>query len=283
MPPLTFDQERVPLKLDQWGVARVAGTKVALEGIIALYRQGFTPEQIQWDFDVVTLGDVYSVIGYYLRRKEEVDQYMQERNDDWDKFVADLESQPGAKEFYDRIRDSKDLRKGGKMNDWALFINGIFDKVLADITAAHSRNPETTLFLQPFTGGPIVRLRDNIPSLEVPVTLYASTTDNLSTISYTADIVGWENKRTINPARRQEVDSILEKHQPTEPGLEGNSGINLIHVRRMTKLATPFSVGELIKISDGKPLSAKRSRAGGFSYIRTLDTRPAPLTPPASP
>lgn len=271
MPALTFDQDRVPLKLDQWGIARVGNTKVALEWIIALYRQGFTPEQIQWDFNVVTLADVYSIIGYYLRRKEEVDQYMQERDDDWDKFVADLESQPGAKEFYGRI---KDLRKGGKMNDWALFINGIFDKVLADITAVHSHNPETTLFLQPYTGGPIVRLRDNIPSPEFPVTLYASTTDELATISYTADIVGWENKRTINPARRQEVDAILEKHQPTEPGLEGNSGINLIHVRRMTKLETPFSVGELIKISDGKPLSANRSRAGGFSYIRALDTLP---------
>ena len=114
MPALTFDQERVPLKLDQWGIARVGNTKVALEWIISLYRQGFTPEQIQWDFDVVDLADVYSVIGYYLRRKEEVDQYMQERDDDWDKFVAELESQPGAKEFYDRIRQARQQKESGQ-------------------------------------------------------------------------------------------------------------------------------------------------------------------------
>lgn len=273
MANLTFDEERVPLELDKWGVARVGGTKVALEGIIYLYRQGFTPEEIQWDFAVVDLGDVYSVIGYYLRRKEEVDQYMQECDDSWDAFVAELEAQPGAKEFYDRVRKARQRKEreaaeGSVMSDWALFINGIFDSVLADIVAAHSRQPGLTLFLQPFTGSPIVRLRDNMPSPEVPLTLYASTTGDLATISYTADIVGWENKRTINPARRDEVDAVLARYQHTEPGLEGNAGINLIHVRRMTKLETPFSVGELIKISDGKPLSANRSRAGGFSYIR---------------
>ena len=105
MVKLTFDEERVPLREIEEGDVRVGNTKVALEGIISLYQQGHTPEEIQWNFDVVSLGDVYSVIGYYLHRKDEVDQYMRESDEAWDRFVEELESQPGAREFYDRVRE----------------------------------------------------------------------------------------------------------------------------------------------------------------------------------
>ena len=105
MVKLTFDQERVPLREVEEGDVRVGNTKVALEGIISSYWQGYTPEEIQQDYDVVSLGDVYSIIGYYLHRKEEVDQYMRESEESWDRFVEELESQPGAREFYDRVRE----------------------------------------------------------------------------------------------------------------------------------------------------------------------------------
>lgn len=105
MVKLTFDEERVPLTVIEEGVVRVGKTKVALEGVISCYWQGYTPEEIQWNFDVISLGDVYSIIGYYLHRKEEVDQYMRESNEEWDRFVEELESKPGAREFYDRVRE----------------------------------------------------------------------------------------------------------------------------------------------------------------------------------
>ena len=105
MVKLTFEEERVPLTVIEEGIIRIGKTKVALEGIISAYWQGYTPEEIQWCYDVVSLGDVYSVIGYYLHRKEEVDQYMQEYEKRWDKAVAELLSQPGAHEFYDRIKE----------------------------------------------------------------------------------------------------------------------------------------------------------------------------------
>lgn len=167
------------------------------------------------------------------------------------------------------------------MNDWALYINGIFDEVLKHMADEHSRNPELTLFLQPFSGGIIKRLKDNIPSPEVPVTLYASITKDLHNICYKGEVVGWEDKETITADRIQELEAIFVQYQPTEQGndkeglgIPRNPGRNLIHVRRMTKLETPFSVGELIKISDSKPLSVKRSRAGGYSYVRALDSLP---------
>ncbi len=104
MVKLTFDEERVPLREVEEGDVRVGNTKVALEGIISAHLQGYTPEEIQWCYDVVSLGDVYSVIGYYLHRKEEVDEYMRESDEAWDRFVEELKSQPGAREFYDRVR-----------------------------------------------------------------------------------------------------------------------------------------------------------------------------------
>ena len=166
------------------------------------------------------------------------------------------------------------------MSDWALFINGIYRSVLDEILSTQSQQPEITLFLQPYGGGAIVRLRDNVPSPESPVALYASTTARLDTVSYAADVVGWENKLTMTEARRQEVSDALNRFQPGE-GEDGNPlynasqtpgspSLNLLHVHRMVKLDAPFSVAELTKISDGKPLSTNRSRSGGYSYVRMM-------------
>jgi 5-methylcytosine-specific restriction enzyme A len=57
------------------------------------------------------------------------------------------------------------------------------------------------------------------PSPNSPVRLYVSTTDNLSRICYTAEIVRWEDKREISDARRREVLRHLERFQPKECGL----------------------------------------------------------------
>ncbi len=118
MVKLTFDEERVPLREVEGGSVRVGNTKVALEGIIFAYRRGCTPEEIQGAFDAISLGDVYSIISYYLHRKEEVEEYLEEYQERWDQFVAEILAQPGAREFYDRVekvRQQKEMEqsKGG--------------------------------------------------------------------------------------------------------------------------------------------------------------------------
>ena len=95
------------------------------------------------------------------------------------------------------------------MRDWALFINGIYRSVLEEILATQRGHPDFTLFLQPHSGSAIARLRRDVPTPEAPVTLYASTTDELDAISYTAEIVGWENKLEMGKARQLEVDGII--------------------------------------------------------------------------
>ena len=165
------------------------------------------------------------------------------------------------------------------MRAQALFINGIFRNVLDEILKNQSEAPDKILFLQPDSGSPIVMLRDNPPTVEDPVILYASTTDGLATVSYTADIVGWEDKTKLERARRDEVTEIIRAFQCTEDGLcdktPGRSSLNLLSIRKLDRLTPPFSVANLIKIRDGKPLSTNRSRSGGWSYVRrSTDSTP---------
>ena len=111
MANLTFDEERVPLRETESGTVYVGKTKVSLEGVIFAYKQGYTPEEIQWSFDPISLGDVYSVIGYYLHRKEEVEEYLRDYQKRWDKTVEELMARPGAQEFYDRVRAFRQQRE----------------------------------------------------------------------------------------------------------------------------------------------------------------------------
>ncbi len=111
MVKLTFDEERVPLRQTEGGTVFVGNSKVALEGIISAYWQGYTPEEIQWCFDPISLGDAYSVIAYYLHRKDEVDEYMGDYEGRWDRFVTERLAQPGAREFNDRLQKIRRLKE----------------------------------------------------------------------------------------------------------------------------------------------------------------------------
>ena len=155
--------------------------------------------------------------------------------------------------------------------NFALFLNGVYKKTLEEILQTQCTNPDQPLFLQPYSSSPIVKLKNAPPSVEFPIQLYTSTTDDLAVVSYIAEIVGWEDKTRLNPARRAEIEMTLESYQPEEGGLfngtSSGESINLISVRRL-RTTSKFSVSELVKIRDGKPLSTNRSRAGGYSYVR---------------
>ena len=169
------------------------------------------------------------------------------------------------------------------MPEVALFMNGIYRSVLEEIRETQSEFPDCTLFLQPYSGYPIRLFRKDVPTPEAPVTLYASTTDDLSNISYVAEIVGWEDKTVMTPSRRQEVNDLIQRHQPGEKltseepaGLYNASrdpdrpSKNLLHIHRMVRLDVPFSVGQLIKTSNGKPYSTNRKTPGSWSPVHKL-------------
>jgi uncharacterized protein (DUF433 family) len=72
--------QTIPLVLDDDGVIRVGNTRVTLDTIIAAFKEGATAEEIAQQYPSVSLADVYNVIGYYLRRQSEVEDYLKRRH-----------------------------------------------------------------------------------------------------------------------------------------------------------------------------------------------------------
>ena len=155
------------------------------------------------------------------------------------------------------------------MRRQALFFNGNFEGNLEYIADVQSILSEQILFIQPLMNKDIAYLRDNPPSVDDPVTLYASLSSDKKKISYTGEIVGWDIKSEISAKKRNAIEKILNAFQPKEGGLYDH-GRNLLHVRRVEQ---PFLDSNLIKISDGKPMQYS-PRPGGFSYMYSLKGAP---------
>jgi uncharacterized protein (DUF433 family) len=71
--------ELVPLRTDADGALRVGTTRVTLDTVVYAFCDGATAEEIVQQYPSLELGDVYSVIGYYLKRCADVDAYLRDR------------------------------------------------------------------------------------------------------------------------------------------------------------------------------------------------------------
>ena len=160
------------------------------------------------------------------------------------------------------------------MKTEALFLNGVYESVLKEILWIQAELPEQILFLQPHGPRAITRLREAPASVHQPMTLYISTTTDLPTVSYAAEIVGWDDKRELTYARRRVISRLIWTLQPNEGGLydaaksEDGQSVNLLHIRRLRELDPPFPVSRLLKTNDQQPVSEGRSRAGGWAYVQ---------------
>lgn len=84
--------ETTPLETDADGVMRVGGTRVTLDIVVAAFKEGATAEEIAQQYPSVALVDVYQVIGYYLRRREEVESYLRKRKQEADALQKQMEA-----------------------------------------------------------------------------------------------------------------------------------------------------------------------------------------------
>ena len=75
---LPFAIEPPPLTTDADGVVRVGGTRVTLETLVEAFHEGLTAEEIAQQYPTLALADIYAVIGYYLRRRSDVESYLEE-------------------------------------------------------------------------------------------------------------------------------------------------------------------------------------------------------------
>src|SRR5437667_382598 len=76
----TFVAVPPPLRYAENGrVIRVGKTRVPFDSVIAEYNDGASADEIVLAYDCLNLADVHAVISYYLRNREQVEQYLKER------------------------------------------------------------------------------------------------------------------------------------------------------------------------------------------------------------
>ncbi|MEA5508515.1 DUF433 domain-containing protein [Crocosphaera sp. UHCC 0190] len=76
---LTIVSEIAPLEMTPEGVVRVGKTRVTLDTVITVFKQGTTAEEIAYRYPSLSLADIYSAIAFYLNHQPEVETYLQQR------------------------------------------------------------------------------------------------------------------------------------------------------------------------------------------------------------
>jgi len=82
-------------------VVRVTGSRVTLDSVVRQFKSGASTEQIQEDFPSLTLGDIYSVIAFYLQHPNAVEEYLLEQ----------ARAARDVRQEVERLCEPKDLRE----------------------------------------------------------------------------------------------------------------------------------------------------------------------------
>jgi uncharacterized protein (DUF433 family) len=95
--------ETAPIETDTHGVVRVAKTRVTLDTVVTAFLEGCTPEEIREQYPSLQLSDIYLVIGYYLRHRDEVYTYLVERQRQADAIQQEAEQRFNPVGIRDRL------------------------------------------------------------------------------------------------------------------------------------------------------------------------------------
>jgi uncharacterized protein (DUF433 family) len=98
---LALAHDPIPLAEDAYGTLRLAGTRVTLDSVVALYSRGETVEGLAEAFPSVPLPDLLAVLAYYLRHRAEVEAYLARQRVKEQRArakVSDITTDPGIPE-----------------------------------------------------------------------------------------------------------------------------------------------------------------------------------------
>jgi len=101
--PIAID---VPLWTDDDHVIRVHGTRITLYTLIKTYLLDESIQSLHEGYPDIALSDLYTLIGYYLAHRDEVDSYISNIENEADKRREDIEStqnMPTLSELKDRL------------------------------------------------------------------------------------------------------------------------------------------------------------------------------------
>ena len=77
---IAFSAEPIPLCEDQHGDIHVGESRVLLDLVVHAFDDGATPETIVQMYSTLQLADVYAAIAYYLRHRQEIQDYLVARD-----------------------------------------------------------------------------------------------------------------------------------------------------------------------------------------------------------
>jgi len=91
--PLPLHAERPPLRVDEGGAVRVGKSRVNLDLVVEQYENGMRPEDMVRVYDTLGLADVYAVIAFYLRHRDEVRAYLKRRAEEAESLREKIEAE----------------------------------------------------------------------------------------------------------------------------------------------------------------------------------------------
>lgn len=108
---LAVQTEPLPLATDDNGVVRVGGTRVTLDTVVEAFNEGLTAEEIAQQYPVLRLGDLYAVIGYYLRHRADVEVYLEDQRRSADEIRSRIEAELPPTGFRERLLARRNERQ----------------------------------------------------------------------------------------------------------------------------------------------------------------------------
>jgi uncharacterized protein (DUF433 family) len=93
---ILIQPEAPPLREDASGALRVGSSRVLVELVVRAFQDGTAPEAIAQRYPSATLADIYAVIAYYLRHRQEVEAYLAARSNGRRKCANALSATKGT-------------------------------------------------------------------------------------------------------------------------------------------------------------------------------------------
>lgn len=82
----------LPLNANPDGTITIGKTRINLVTVVGAFKQGYTCEEIVFQFPTLDLGDVYTVISFYLKNQGAVENYIALQGVDAARIRQDIEA-----------------------------------------------------------------------------------------------------------------------------------------------------------------------------------------------
>jgi uncharacterized protein (DUF433 family) len=90
----------------------ISGTRVSLDSIVDTFKSGAAPESIRRSFPSLTLEEVYGAITFYLSHEQEIDNYLEQSEKEFESQADEMNAQARAAnpELLERLEGARRQR-----------------------------------------------------------------------------------------------------------------------------------------------------------------------------